>query len=475
VEWLLKTRFGDGFHMSFSVMRIYTDNKTGTIDDVVTPAQNVPWENFLASAVFCRASKVLEKSHPELARQAKIAATEDWNAAMALHEKWDQADYREAAWGVTSSLLLGEMTGDIKYTENAVHFGDLLIGCQEQRLVDGIPIAGYFYTDTDRKTVIHNYHASFEEAPLIALAMLCRELPGHERWIDWYSAAAIHSEYFMKRGSHIASPYDLLPNSVWRKQEIMSEKDPNVRADMLRQFNDGTPLSADVMLRTFPIYHDDLFHGNTNIHMSGTWALAEASRLRNDTSGMQLAGKQIEWVLGANPFGKSLMYGVGYDFAPHFAYCLKDIVGSLPVGMDCMSGDMPYWSATNTATHNEIWVEPVSRFLGAVSIYATYAQPAGEKQAETRIKAETTREDNEKVTILITLTGKGKHSIDLKVFNAQADFKGQEFTLSENKSEKLEVFLQVMDRSKPYVAVISVDNNPDNRREITGSLQKSNI
>ncbi|MDQ2721258.1 MAG: hypothetical protein M3Z26_16040 [Bacteroidota bacterium] len=33
-----------------------------------------------------------------------------------------------------------------------------------------------------------------------------------------------------------------------------------------------------------------------------TWALAEASRLRNDSDGMKLVGKQLEWVLAANPF-----------------------------------------------------------------------------------------------------------------------------------------------------------------------------
>ena len=78
LEWLLKTRFGDGFHMSFSVMRIYTDNKVGTIDDVVSPAQNVPWENFLTAAVECKAAGMLKKSHPELAHQANVAAIEDW-------------------------------------------------------------------------------------------------------------------------------------------------------------------------------------------------------------------------------------------------------------------------------------------------------------------------------------------------------------------------------------------------------------
>lgn len=39
--------------------------------------------------------------------------------------------------------------------------------------------------------------------------------------------------------------------------------------------------------------------------------------------------------------------GVGYDFAPQFAYCLKDIVGSLPVGMDCMSGDIPHLNSVS--------------------------------------------------------------------------------------------------------------------------------
>ena len=92
LEWLLKTRFGDGYHMSFSVMRIYTDNKVGTIDDVVSPARNVPWENFLAAAVQCKAAGMLEKSHPELALKSRTAALEDWQAAVDSRKVWDQAD-----------------------------------------------------------------------------------------------------------------------------------------------------------------------------------------------------------------------------------------------------------------------------------------------------------------------------------------------------------------------------------------------
>jgi len=472
LEWLLKTRFGDGYHMSFSVMRIYTDNKTGTIDDVVSPARNVPWENFLASAVQCKAAMMLEKSHPDLAALSRTAAIEDWQVAFDSRNKWDQADYREASWGVTSSLFLARMTGEEKYREQALMFGRLLISCQEQTFLDGIPITGYFYENTERERVIHNLHAAFEEAPLIALPMLCSEFPGHTEWIEWYSAAVLHSEYFMKRGSRIAAPYYHLPNSVWKVSDINAVQDSAMRTDMLRQYRDGTSLDESYTLRTFPIYRDGLFHGNTNIQMSSSWALAEASRLRKDKDGMELVGKQLEWVFGANPFGQSLMYGAGYGFAPHFAYCLKDLVGSLPVGMDCMNGDMPHWCATNTATSKEIWVEPVNRFLGAAAIYANDTHNKGSEEIPAKDAAfttETSLSPDGTINLKVIITGEGKHLIGLRIYNASVNNDSQQFELSGNSTAETTFRLKVTDRNKPYVAVVLLDNDTDSRKEITGA------
>jgi hypothetical protein len=172
------------------------------------------------------------------------------------------------------------------------------------------------------------------------------------------------------------------------------------------------------------------------------------------------------------------MYGVGYDFAPQFAYCLKDIVGSLPVGMDCMSGDMPHWCATNTATSKEIWVEPVNRFLGAVSIYAAYEQISGSQGKNGKqilMKAETTRSDNGDVTINVTFTGSGKHEIDIKTFNSSANPDKRRISLSANKPDNIKVELKVTDINKPYIAVISVDNDPELQKEIVGSLNKATL
>jgi hypothetical protein len=206
--------------------------------------------------------------------------------------------------------------------------------------------------------------------------------------------------------------------------------------------------------------------------MSSAWALAEASRLRRDPEGMLLLGRQLEWIFGANPFGQSLMYGTGYRFAPHFAYCLKDIVGSLPVGMDCMNGDMPHWCATNTATSKEIWVEPVNRFLGALSIYTAEGimpQPGKDEANEAEISTEASRTDDGTVNIKVNITGSGNHSIELKSFNTTADAASRQFELAGHSTAETTLKLKVADKNKPYVAVITLDGDPDSRKEIVGS------
>ena len=83
LQWLLKTQFGDGYRSSWSVMRLYTDNKLGTNDDVIAPAQNVPWENFLAAAVEALAVDVLRTKRPALAARAWSLPAADWDAAFA--------------------------------------------------------------------------------------------------------------------------------------------------------------------------------------------------------------------------------------------------------------------------------------------------------------------------------------------------------------------------------------------------------
>ena len=79
--------------------------------------------------------------------------------------------------------------------------------------------------------------------------------------------------------------------------------------------------------------------------------------------------QQLEWIVGRNPFGQSLMYGVGYDFPTMFVYCTHNTVGALAVGIDSFQNDEPYWHPSAYATFKEIWIEPVNRFLGTLAAW----------------------------------------------------------------------------------------------------------
>ena len=352
VDWLLKTRFADGRHMSWSTVRMYTDGEAGTLDDVVSPADYVPWELFLTSAVFSKAGQ--EK-----------AAVEDWEAAMKKTPAWAEANYLEASWGAVASALLYERYGQIRYRDAALLFAHLLFRCQEQEFVDGLPYAGYFYTSTGRRALLQDHHAAFNEAPMLAFCELSRAFP--ELSAPLKEAARLYVRQYLIPGSRISAPYHLLPAGIFRRADMQTPDD-------VEQYEAGTQINGEYAIRTFPIWKNHVFHGATNFHLSQAWALALAARLLEDKEAMDLVQEQLEWTLGRNPFGSSLMYGVGYNYAPYFVYCTRNVVGALPVGVDCFHNDEPFWNGTAHATSHEVWVEPVSRFVGALAVFLDFGR-----------------------------------------------------------------------------------------------------
>ncbi len=466
IKWLLKTRFHDGHHISWARQRIYSDNEIGTIDDVVIKAVNVPWENFLGAAVLTLAQSLYPELTAEELEEMEEAALDNWEQAYKTGGDWNSSSYLEASWGAISSVFLYEKTGDEKYRNSAIRFGQLLTGCQEQVFQEGIPVTGYFFTDSERRRPVYNNHGAFNEAPMLALRTLCQAFPEHEDWINWYSSAVIYSDFFMKRGSVIAAPFYLVPNAVYRKADMLAHRNEYNRKYNMIQYNDGTRLNENYAIRTFPIWDGELFHGGTSCHLSGSWALAEASRLRNDETGMQLVGKQLEWTFGRNPFDQTLMYGVGYNFTPQFAYCTKNIVGSLPVGMDSMRGDDPYWHGSAYATSKEMWIAPVNRFMGTV---ATYMEKEVGDAGAVSLAFEKDEREGETFSAVLILKGTGTHKIGLRLFNAESDFVPQTVTLVEGEELRMNITLNVRDASCPFVAVAVADDDTALSAEISGA------
>ncbi|MFW6189614.1 MAG: glycoside hydrolase family 9 protein [Planctomycetota bacterium] len=533
LDWLLKTRFGNGYRITWALGRIYTDNEVGTVDDTVVPARHTAHENFLFAAVGAYAHETLAEVRPDRARRALEAAETDYAATMERRSDWSEVTRTEAALGALAAAHLFRATGGGGYAEDAAAFGRRLTACQEQRFVDGIPITGYFYTDTSRERVVHDHHMSFEESPLVALQALCETFPEHEDWMEWYGAVLLHSEYFCRRGAEASAPYRLLPNSVWSRAELERVRaewqergrDPDALA---AQFEEGTPLGEDHRLRVFPIWRDHLFHGATGVRLSATVALAAAARLRNRRPLQELVDAQFRWIFGGNPFSQCLMYGEGYDYQPLFAYCLRNLVGALPVGVDSLHDDAPCWPAFNDATYKEMWVVPVSRFLWTAAYAAvparvegtaperatfteagtgrrtavsgafalnlspgTYRVECGGAERSIELLPGTCRElsldpDNMldvdlrvleqdrsagRVRIGAVAHGSGRHGLRARAFNAAVEAPGRRVDLSAGEETTVIWDLTVKCAEKPWAMVVVPDANLDAKREVFGTLR----
>src|SRR3984957_14299708 len=379
LNWVLKTRFGDGFRSTGQLVSYWTDGIMGTADDRHGEAVNSPQWNFRVSALEALASRVLKESDPELANRSRVIAEEDWKYAVEglkmagpLPEVYGASDELERiSFGVVASVELFESTGDRQYEDEAVALGALVLASQERNLQPWTtPLTGYFYTGPKRENLFHRFHLGQEQEPIVALTQLCEAFPDHADWMKWYSAVVLHSQYYLKPASAFDLPYGVLPAGVYRESEarlIPEAKNwtPLRAADRdsyIEEVHRGVRLGDDAYLRRFPVWFD--FRGNSSVLLSQAKALSAAAKLRRDLDAEDLAQKQAQWFVGRNPFSSSLMYGEGYDWTPLYSVRSGQMVGALPVGIETKGyEDSPYWPTQICWTYKEVWTAPVGQWI----------------------------------------------------------------------------------------------------------------
>ncbi len=379
LNWVLKTRFGDGYRSTGQLVSYWTDGIMGTADDRFGKAVNNPEWNFRVTTVEALAARVFKDSDPELATRSLATAEEDWKYAVEglktaapLPEVYGASDELERiSFGVVASVELYNATGEQRYADEAVTLGDQVLASQERTLQPwSIPLTGYFYTSPKRENLFHRFHVGQEQEPIIALIRLCEALPNHDKWMKWYSAVVLHSQYYLKAAAAVDEPYGVLPAAVYRDSEarlIPESKTwtPLRAADRdayLQEVHKGVPLGGEYYLRRFPVWFD--FRGNSSVLLSQAKALSAAGRLRGDLDAEDLAQKQAQWLVGRNPFSASLMYGEGYDWTPLYSVRSGQMVGALPVGIETRSmEDGPYWPTQICWTYKEVWTAPVGQWI----------------------------------------------------------------------------------------------------------------
>lgn len=377
VNWILRTRFGDGYRLGGLIIGIWTKNIRGDKDDMQTEARNTPTDNLKAASSCALAAPHFEKKDPVFARWCRNSAIEDFQFAIDLldTQRTEQNETELYALATVTAMRLYRLTQDVYYLDWATRLARTVMAGQqlEKRTDWKIPLRGFFYESSRKKRILAYYHQSQEHLMAEGLSMLLTDAPTHLDAPLWQASCEAYADY-LRGVSQLIEPYGILPSAVYEVDNTdyknLYHEGEQVGLPSLEEYNaqvrNGIPLSKNFYLRRFPVAYQ--FRGFHAVVMGKAKAAFILARLFNDKALRDIATRQIEYILGYNPFAMSTVYGDGYDYPPLYGAYAGDVVGAVPVGIETFENeDEPYFPMQNNCTYKEIWTHTTARLMWCVA------------------------------------------------------------------------------------------------------------
>jgi hypothetical protein len=379
LNWTMRTRFGDGYRHGGMIVSIWTKNIRGDKDDMQNQAGNSVGDNMIGAAFCAMAAPFFEESDPVFARWCRICAVEDFDFATELLGRPWGRKYRDvdmAGLVVTTAMRMYRLTGEQKYIDWATNYASRMIDCQqlERRTDWSMPLRGFFWENAKKERIISYYHRSEEQLMMQGLAMLLTDLPDHKDAPRWMESCLAYADW-LRETADVMAPYGILPATIYEVDNtdysnFSHEGDKSQGAPTMEEYNaqvrNGIQLSKTHYLRRFPVAYQ--FRGFHAILLSKAKAAIILSRLLDDQELRDIAIRQVEYVVGFNPFAASTVYGEGYDYHPLYGAYAGDVVGAVPVGIETFENDdEPYWPTQNNCTYKEIWMLTSAKTMGMVA------------------------------------------------------------------------------------------------------------
>ncbi|MDR1259627.1 MAG: glycoside hydrolase family 9 protein [Tannerellaceae bacterium] len=351
VDWMLRTRFGDGFRNVWSTKDMWTDGIIGSKDDFSDEAQNSPHANLVSATTEATAAVMFRTKDSYLSAYALRCAVEDFAFGTQIEDRRMNIELAGAA--LNAALALYRATSDEAYTVAAVAYAGYIVECQQQsELGDGVSLKGFFHRTPAGENILHYPHRSHEQDAVVGLVRLSELLP--DRAGLWKKAIELYAGFYKEVASYDA-PYYMIPAGVYDLERARGEVETE-------QITGGVRLNDRYFLKRFPVW--TTFRGNSGTTLSQAKGLAVAANYLGDEELLNIAYRALDWHLGLNPFAQSLMYGEGYRYAGQYSVTSGNLVGGLPVGVQThFNRDVPYWPAENCYNWKEIWVHPSCRWL----------------------------------------------------------------------------------------------------------------
>lgn len=390
LDYVLNSRFGDGYRATSVGISMWTRGFIGDKDDLHSRMHNNAYDNFLCAATEAYAAMQLREEDPMFSARLIQCARDDFSFAQQRFEQTGfeerPPEYWEHTYMTSPSLfaatisfsgsMLFQATGEHLYADIAAEYGTYVISCQALLPVgrSHFPTWGFFYRSPEKKSIQHFNHQSRDQLYMQALVALCETQPAHPSYPEWLSSIQLYADYLKALMAH-GSPYGMMPSGLYRLDEINDteafsrqhlETGDEVYEDYRLQLENSMDVGDGFYLKQFPVWFS--FRGNNAIILSTGKAASLCGRFLKDQTFMDIAAQQLEWNIGKNPFRQSFMYGEGRRYAQQYAVMPGEMTGELPVGVQTLgNGDEPYWPQMNNATYKEVWTTPSARWLSIVA------------------------------------------------------------------------------------------------------------
>ena len=295
----------------------WTDNRIGNEDDRYLNPFKIGNNQAMFTALQALVAQIFRRSDAGYAQSCLEAGLRCWKAAGGKDRCWPVSSLcdstRELTWWTVAAVELHRATGEDIFLTTAEYLGRQLLSRQTTDFVGSQEQIRGFWRVSGGNTSPHLHGMT-----PFALLELLAAFPGHADAARWREAVRLHLDACILPLS-ARSAYGIVPFGLYLGAPT---------GELYR------PLTGQLTYRYFKPTGERLWASGTTSHLEAyALVLARAGKVFGNREYTDLAYRQLEWLMGANPFGACLMTGEGMrNPYPHSRY-VGLIIGGLPNGI----------------------------------------------------------------------------------------------------------------------------------------------
>ena len=325
----------------------WTDNQVGTSDDRYINPAKPDMVQAMFVALEAMVAQAFTGSDSDYAKSCLAAGVRCWENTE--HPKGP----RELGWRVLAALELYRATRDGRYAAEAAKLGQSLTALQTSGYIGSQKkVRGFWGTGGARSTPYSD--PVYSALPPMAMLELAIALPSHADVGRWRDAVRLYlDEYAMPMSAR--SSYGVMPLGVYTG----SPTEETYR-----------PLEGELTYRYFmPTRKRSWWLGVTSHLESHAALLGAAATLFGKPEYRESAFRQMEWVMGNNPFGACLMTGEGWRNSYPYSRFAGPLIGGIVNGIAGNAQDVPILQMEygNDWRTGEYWTPHNAFYLWAMS------------------------------------------------------------------------------------------------------------